>query len=239
MSKMSMRSKNLFRLPRRRLCRALFGVPAAALLAAFLAMGPAGPGLSDTAAAERPGISGDPNKPRRHFRVSNPKDLKPAEAQAVYDRLRKSMAGGYGLSGHPAAKAYQKWRRYNKTPYRSASHGQRYLNTYANAKGAAYGRFEKAGRLPAGAVIAKDSFMVSDEGAISAGPLFLMEKMPEGFHYVSADWRYAMIMPDGSLFGETGGENAAAVEFCISCHLAAERYDHLHFMPGAVRVKAK
>ncbi|MFQ5763470.1 MAG: cytochrome P460 family protein [Rhodospirillales bacterium] len=201
------------------------------------------PGLSDTllpgpSGAKNPrgaGISGDPKKPRRHFRIRNPKKLTPEEAQAIYDELRKTMGGGYALSKHPAAKAYQRWRRYNTTPYLSASHGQRYVNNYANAKGAAYGMFEKAGRLPVGAVIAKDSFTVIEGDAVSAGPLFIMEKMPQGFNYVSGDWRYTMIMPDGSIFGETKGENAAAVQFCIPCHLAAEQYDHLHFMPRDVR----
>ncbi len=149
------------------------------------------------------------------------------------------MGSRYARSGHPAAKAYQKWRRYNTTPYRSASHGQRYLNTYANAKGAAYGKFEKAGLMPVGTVIAKDSFTVTEKGAVSAGPLFIMEKMPEGFNYVSGDWRYTMIMPDSSIFGETNGENSEAVKFCISCHLAAEQYDHLHFMPNEVRATGK
>ncbi len=234
--------QNWLRFPWRWLRQALVGV----LVAAFLAAGLAEPGLSDTAAPEPsglkdprgPDISGDPRKPRRHFRVRNPKKLTPEEAQTIYDELRKTMGSGYALSKHPAVKAYQRWRRYNTTPYRSASHGQRYLNNYANAKGVAYGMFETAGRLPVGAVIAKDSFTVTEEGAVSAGPLFIMEKMPQGFNYVSGDWRYTMIMPDGSIFGETKGENTEAVKFCISCHLAAERHDHLHFMPKDVRATA-
>ncbi len=213
-------------------------------MAAFLAAGLAETGLSDTSSPKRPGfknpgaagISGNPKKPRRHFRISNPKKLTLEEAQTIYDELRKTMGSGYALSDLPAVKEYQRWRRYNTTPYRSASHGQRFLNNYANAKGEAYGMFEKAGRLPVGAVIAKDSFTVTEKGAVSAGPLFIMEKMPQGFNYVSGDWRYTMIMPDGSIFGETKGENTEAVKFCISCHLAAEKNDHLQFMPNEVRV---
>ncbi len=253
MSRMALHFQNWLRFPRRWPRQALVGV----LVAAFLAAALAEPGLSDTHAPEPSslfdtsapdpsglkdrsgvGISGDPKKPRRHFRIRNPKKLTPEEAQTIYDELRKTMGSGYALSKHPAVKAYQRWRRYNTTPYRSASHGQRYLNNYANAKGVAYGMFEKAGRLPVGAVIAKDSFTVTEEGAVSAGPLFIMEKMPQGFNYVSGDWRYTMIMPDGSIFGETKGENTEAVKFCISCHLAAEKNDHLKFMPNEVRATA-
>ncbi len=230
--------QNRFRFPR----LGLAGVLAAALLAAGLAEAghatthaPENSGLKDLRGAV---ISGDPNKPRRHFRIRNPKQLTPGEAQTVYDGLRKAMGKGYAFSGHPAVKGYQKWRRYNTTPYRSSSHGQRYLNIYANAKGAAYGLFEKAGRLPVGSTIVKDSFTVMDDGAVSPGPVFIMEKMKQGFHYVSGDWRYTMIMPDGSIFGQTKGENAEAVEFCISCHLAAAEQDHLRFVPKAFRATA-
>ena len=211
-----------------------------------MGLGFAGPGLSDTSQSAAPGlkdpsgtsISGDPNKPKRHFRVKNPKKMTPEKAQAIYDRMRKTMADGYVLSKHPAAMAYQKWRRFNTSPYNSATHGQRYVNNYANAKGQAYGKFENAGTLPVGALIAKDSFAVKDDGAISAGPLFLMEKMPLGFNYVSGDWRYTMIMPDGSVFGQTKGANSEGVKFCIACHLAAEQNDRLHFMPQEVRAKS-
>ena len=57
----------------------------------------------------------------------------------------------------------------------------------------------------------------------SRAPLFLMEKMPAGFSYVTGDWRYIMIMPDGSLFGETRGDGAVTLEdaYCFgNCALA-------------------
>ena len=177
----------------------------------------------------------DPAEPRRHFRVKNPANLSDEEAERIYADLKEDMARRYRLSRLPAAAAYQGWTRYNRVPYRSAGHGRRVLNNYANEKGRAYGRFEKAGRLPVGSVVAKDSITVTDDGAASPGPLFLMEKMAGGFNYVSGDWRYTMIMPDGSVFGTTKGEGAERVEFCIPCHLAAERHDHLHFLPKPFR----
>ncbi|MDP6572383.1 MAG: cytochrome P460 family protein [Rhodospirillales bacterium] len=179
--------------------------------------------------AEAPGV------PRRHFRVKNPANLSDADAERIYAELKEDMAQRYRLSRLPAAAAYQGWTRYNRVPYRSASHGRRLLNNYANEKAHAYGRFEKAGRLPVGSVVVKDSITVTEDGAASPGPLFLMEKMAQGFNYVSGDWRYTMIMPDGSVFGITKGEGSGRVEFCIPCHLAAERHDHLHFFPAPFR----
>jgi hypothetical protein len=182
-------------------------------------------------------ISGDPDKPRRHFRIKNPASLTPEEASAIGSELGAEMAAGYGRSGDPSALTYQSWDRYNTTPYRSATHGQRYVNNYANPAARDYRRFEDAGTLPVGAVIAKDSFTVTRDGVASPGALFMMEKMPEGFNYVSGDWRYTMILSDGSLFGTTNGENSERVGYCITCHLAREANDHLFFVPEAVRVK--
>ena len=122
-------------------------------------------------------------------------------------------------------------------PYLSATHGRRFVNNYANAAAGDYGKFEDAGAMPQGAVIAKDSLMVTDDGTMAAGPMFIMEKMASGFNYVSGDWRYTMIMPDGSVFGVTKGENAERVAFCIGCHLARERFDHLYFLPKAFRAQ--
>ena len=113
--------------------------------------------------------------------------------------------------------------------------GNHFLNNYANPIAIAYGEYEGAGRLPVGAVIAKDSFAVADSGGILLGPLFIMEKMPQGFSYVSGDWKFTLVKPDGTLFGETNGPGAGRVEYCITCHLARVRFDHLYFIPEAFR----
>lgn len=182
-------------------------------------------------------ISGDPDKPRRHFRVKNPAQLTPEEAVEIWSQLSEEMAAGYGRSGDPAAAAYRDWPRYNTTPYRSATHGLRYVNNHANQIARSYGRYEGAGTLPEGSIIAKDSFTVTRDGTVAPGPLFVMEKMPAGFNYVSGDWRYTMIMADGQIFGMTKGAHAERVDYCITCHLAREDNDHLFFVPEAVRVR--
>ena len=131
--------------------------------------------------------------------------LTPGAAEKAYKRLNKNMAKVFALSGQSATKGYQNWQRYNKTPYQSTQHGDRYLNNYGNKVARAYGKFEKSGKMPVGSVLAKDSFTVLKDGQILPGPLFVMEKMKSGFRPDFGNWRYSMILPDGSFVGETGG----------------------------------
>ena len=190
------------------------------------------------AAAQDSALPEEYEKPKRHFKVDRPADLSDAAALTVYMRVIDEMTAGYRLSGESSAGAYRNWRRYNKTPYRSATHGQRFVNNYANTFAKPYGRYEDAGDLPEGAVLAKDSFAVTSRGDVFVGPLFLMEKMPAGFSPNSRDWRYTMIMPDGSLFGRTKGEGSGRVEFCSTCHESAgAKNDHLFFVPKEQRVR--
>jgi hypothetical protein len=169
--------------------------------------------------------------------VRRAKHLDRATARAIYGDLKAGIAKEYAMSEDTTVRRYQTWKRYNTAPYQSSTHGNRYVNNYANAKASRYGAYDSAGILPVGSVIAKDSFVVDKEGAAAPGPLFIMEKMAEGFNYVSGDWRYTMILPDGSRFGATKGDNAGRVEFCISCHLAREKFDHLFFLPEEWRVR--
>jgi hypothetical protein len=160
--------------------------------------------------------------------------LNPCNPQAV------QMAAVTGEVA-PIAQEYQGWERFNTQPYVSATHGNRYVNNYPAPEAAeAYGRFEEVGAMPVGARIAKDSFTVTPDGQVGVGPLFIMEKMAEGFDAASDDWRYTMIMPDGSLFGMTGGQGSQNVAFCAECHaIVADDQDSLYFMPEEVRVTAR
>ncbi len=174
--------------------------------------------------------------PTRHFRVPNPARLSDADALSIYDRIRDDMVAAYRLSQDPVADRYYTWRRHNRVPYLSANHGDRYISNYANAGASTYG--QGAGPMPAGAVLAKDSFTVTRRGDVFTGPLFLMEKMPSGFSAETRDWRDTMIMPDGSLFGTTTGEGSERVEFCVTCHATAgDSADHLFFVPEKFRLR--
>ena len=162
-------------------------------------------------------------------------EIEADEAAAAYDCLIDQLLAGYAKSGNPTAAAYTSWQRYNTSPYQSATHGGRYVNNYANGMASAYARFEDVGHLPAGSIVAKDSFAVMGNGQIVAGPLFLMEKMSAGWHRKSGDWRYTLIMPDGTVIGETHGKGSKNVMFCIECHAAMEDTDSLWLLPEDIR----
>ncbi|MHA1538672.1 MAG: cytochrome P460 family protein, partial [Alphaproteobacteria bacterium] len=166
--------------------------------------------------------------------ASEAAELTPTEAKKAYDCMKGGMRAAYAKSGDKIAQAYGTWKRYNKTAYVSDTHGGRYVNNFANRKGAKYGKFEKAGRMPKGAILAKDSFAASPNGQLSVGPLFIMRKMGKGFSAASGDWRYSMIMPNGSSFGVTGGKGSNNVKFCYECHINAD-VDSMFFLPEEAR----
>lgn len=220
---------------RRRRSLAIAAVAAAAILGLTAGSGVAPRVVAASHQIEMSPISGPTTVPRRHFRLRFAEQVSPAEAERLYGIAEPSMRAGYAASGHPVAREYRNWQRYNSAPYRSAAHGNHYLNNYANDVAARYGKFEQAGRLEVGSIVAKDSFSIAETGEIVLGSLLVMEKMPKGFNYVSGDWRYTAILPDGSILGETKGRGAERVEFCIACHLAREQFDHLYFVPTEFR----
>ena len=146
------------------------------------------------------------------------------------------MQAGYVKSGLDVASFYKDWTRYSRVAYRSETHGNRLVQNYGNVRAENYGKFENAGRMAVGAVIAKDSFTVSANGAVGPGPLFVMEKMVVGFNEDSQDWRYTLVMPDGNVIGTTNGRGSGNVAFCYGCHLANAEYDSLYFLPDEYRV---
>ena len=194
--------------------------------------------LGRPAAAQDSSGTPEESGPTRHFKVDRPAELSDAAALTVYLRILDEMVSGYRMSHLDAAAAYRTWRRYNKTPYRSVTHGERFVNNYGNSAAKAYGGYEKAGDMPAGAMLAKDSFAVTTRGDVFLGPLFLMEKMVPGFNAASRDWRYSMVMPDGSLFGVTQGQGSERVKFCITCHESVGGDSNpLFFVPEDYRIK--
>jgi hypothetical protein len=149
------------------------------------------------------------------------------------------MDAAYAKGGVKAVDNYRQWVNLALAPYQSATHGNRYVNNYANGIGVEhYARYENVGTMPAGSVLAKDSFVVNADGRVAVGPLFIMEKLAAGASADTHDWRYAMIMPNGSVFGVTGGKGSANVEFCAECHATiADDQDSLFFLPEQMRAK--
>ncbi|NQW09538.1 MAG: cytochrome P460 family protein [Alphaproteobacteria bacterium] len=164
-------------------------------------------------------------------------DVTDAEAEAAYECIKPRMTGRYGKSDEMGAKEYPGWPKYNTVAYPSSTHGGRFVNNYGNDVGAAYGKFEKSGTMPQGAVLVKDSFGINKKGEVKLGPLFTMIKMESGFNAESKDWRYALIFPNGKLMGATGGQNSKKLGFCINCHVAAAETDSMFFMPEEYRGK--
>ena len=168
-------------------------------------------------------------------------ELTDAEAIAAYNCAKGVLKAGYAKSkltsetGLEIAAQYQDWRQFSTRSYVSDTHGGRFVQNYGNAVAKAYGKYENAGALPAGSVLAKDSFVVRG-GRVFAGPLFVMEKMPAGFKAASGNWRYTLVMPDGKVIGTTNGKGTNNVEFCIGCHATlGEETDSLLFLPDEYR----
>jgi hypothetical protein len=163
--------------------------------------------------------------------------LSDAELTTAYKGVLAKLLTGYAKSGNPWVSKYSKWAMFNRAPYISETHGQRYVNNYANdiAK-SEYAKFERAGKMPVGSVLAKDTFRVKTGGKVEPGPLNLMEKMPAGFNPESGDWRFTMILPNGKVYGATKGKNGARVNFCAECHGFAEP-DFMFFIPEEHRIK--
>ena len=177
-------------------------------------------------------------QPITHPAIADPANISPHRAEEIYQAIRDQIRDNYAGSGDPLFLEYQTWRRFTRLPYRSPNHGERFVNHYVNRTGERYGEYEKAGSLPAGTIVIKDSFTVTGQGQLRTGPLFLMEKMPAGFASGAGTWRFMMLRPDGTIVGLTGGRNATAVRFCAECHArAGPDHDFLYFMPDEARLK--
>ena len=166
-----------------------------------------------------------------HIRVHDPRTLAPEEAEKIYDALLDRMVAGYAKSGLDNMD-YRAWPRFNSSPYISDQHGARFVNVYINRNEDQFFTATDQNPMPIGTIVIKDSISAVESGGISRGPLFVMEKMPPGFAPDFGDWRYAMIMPNGKLFGITGGQGNRAVEFCGECHLQVSERDHLFELPA-------
>ncbi len=163
-------------------------------------------------------------------------ELSAAEMKSLYDCLKPGLTKAYKSNGHWAANKWANWERFSKVGYRSDTHGGRFVQNYSNKIGAkAYGKYDATKKMPVGSTLAKPSFTVGADGRAAMGPLFIMEKMTRGWNKATSDWRYAMIMPGGKLFGMTKGKNSAGMKFCQDCHEGAEDNDLMFFMPEEYR----
>ena len=176
--------------------------------------------------------AGDSFTPERHFPLDGAARLDPAAAERAYASVVDDMAARFASSGEPAAKAYRRWWRANRSPFLSATHGARYVNVYVNRPARDYGNLPAGAMMPVGSIIAKDAVSVDASLTVLPGALALMEKMPEGFDPKARDWRYLLILPDGSIFADSDGSNPGGATYCVTCHATAgTATDHLFLLP--------
>lgn len=174
-------------------------------------------------------------EPDGHFVTMNAADTPTETAEKYYQSLLPDMRERYARSDDPAGKAYQDWQRFNTAPYRSETHGERYVNNYGNDLASEYNLVRQGRAMPVGAILAKDAFAITTDGAVYAQSLFLMEKLEKGRSPTTADWRYVMITPSGETYGDTLGENPDKVVFCHDCHRLVAESDYLFHIPEAFR----
>ncbi len=154
----------------------------------------------------------DPGKPGT--------ELTHDEAQAVYDCIKDDLHAGYNTGEKkwiPAAFVadYRGWTAANTLPANPGFHGGRFLLTWVSEAGAEeYLKYkEEDVNIPAGTVIAKESFAVNDAGKVEKGPLFIMQKVEAGVSPETMDWYYMMVAPNGSPMA------VPVVTACSECHM--------------------
>jgi len=146
-------------------------------------------------------------------------ELTGAEAAAVYDCLKADLHAGYKKGnkrwipkGH--VEDYRGWTLASAFPAAPGFHGNRFLVTYVNAIGAEeYLKYKDENvSIPAGTLIAKESFEVGDDGKVKKGPLFLMEKVAAGKSPETDDWYYMMVSAGGV------PQAVNVISACSECH---------------------
>ena len=141
--------------------------------------------------------------------------LSAAAAASVMDCVMAHTR--YGDSGHIFARDYMEWARRDAAPLQSPPHNDRYVAVYANERATTQSPFLSAGKPQQGAVIATPTFSVANDGAVSAGPLVLLEKMQRGFLTYAGNWRYTVIAPDGQIVAVSKSLNHDSLPFCKTC----------------------
>lgn len=140
------------------------------------------------------------------------------EAQVLYECIAESLHDGYKNGGKrwvpvEYVNEYRDWTQASTVPAAPGFHGGRFLITWVNETGAdEYLKYAENPTMPAGSVLAKESFSVNGKGKVIKGPLFLMEKVEAGKSPDTDDWYYYMVAPNG----KPQAVNVMAA--CSECH---------------------
>jgi len=140
------------------------------------------------------------------------------EANVVYNCISDALLAGYNTGDKRWVNAdhvanYRNWTQASTLPANPGFHTERFLMTWVNDVGASeYLKYADNPTIPAGTVLAKESFSVTEGGKVVKGPLFLMEKAPAGAAPKTDDWFYTMVSAKGAPQGIN------VVTACSECH---------------------
>ncbi|WP_291735937.1 cytochrome P460 family protein [Leisingera sp. F5] len=163
----------------------------------------------------------------------DPSELEAEAVSRIYECIEAKMAEGYAGNGDPVGAEFRSWHVTSTRPALAGPHGERFLQTFANGIAAEqYLKFADDGfTMPAGSVLAKESFKVKKGNAVP-GPLFIMTKLAVGGAPEAGDWLYAALLPNGK-------EMKIKQSFCAGCHMNWEDQDSLAYPLEEVRLSSQ
>lgn len=161
------------------------------------------------------------------------------EAAKIWHCINQELVAGYKAGDKrwiPAefVNDYRGWKAASDFPAASDVHGERFLVTFVNPVGEAeYMKFQETGtKMPEGSVLVKESYTVNEQGKVTHGPLFIMQKVAEGVSPVTGDWYYMAVTAQGEPM------TMDVVTACSTCH--QERFgkrDGMGYPQPAARAK--
>jgi len=168
-------------------------------------------------------------------------EIGPEVARLLYGCIEAAMIEGYSrASGVPGVPEFRGWQVVSSSPFVSATHGSMMINHIVNPVALSlYTQWEQiAGkRFPEGSILAKESFRITPEGEVRAGPLFMMEKAAPGASPETADWIYTRVFTNGRI-QRTLGPDSDRLMFCHDCHAATiDNTDAMFFPPEGQRIE--
>lgn len=159
-------------------------------------------------------------------------DVEGAVMDELYACMESKMLEGYTKGEDEVAAVYRTWAATATRPGVAGPHGNRALNTFANDIAAEqYLKFEEEGVvMPAGSVLAKESFRINTKKKIGqVGPLFIMTKGEASAAPDFNDWIYSAVQPNGNPM-------KISQNFCHDCHQAFSDQGDLGYPLEELRV---
>lgn len=132
-------------------------------------------------------------------------------------------------AGPAAWEDWKSWTNVSPGPWISKQHGARFVEIYVND--IALEAYKTPGaEMPVGSIVVKPSWEAEDGVPGKDGPLFVMEKMEEGFSPDHDDWFYAFqwAEPPEKWAAKIGNDvdwrtPNARLEYCTDCHDVLDR----------------